>query len=73
MAVCVVDLVNDLVARFGPEAKAFDGDAIGEEEVVTNEGDWRPFGPVGYTSGEVPADVFNQQSTLTLDNECTLT
>jgi hypothetical protein len=47
VAVGVVDLVDDLGASFGPEAEALDGDAVGEEEIVTNEAYGRTFGAVG--------------------------
>jgi hypothetical protein len=47
VAISVVDLVDDLGASFGPEAETFDGDAVGEEEIVTNEAYGRTFGAVG--------------------------
>jgi hypothetical protein len=47
VAVSIVDLVDDLVASFGPEAETFDGDAVDEGEIVTNEAYGRTFGAVG--------------------------
>jgi hypothetical protein len=56
VAICVVNLIDDLGASFGPEAEAFDGDAVDEEEIVTNEAYRWTFGTVGETAGEVPVD-----------------
>jgi hypothetical protein len=47
VAVGVVDLVDDLATSFGPEAEAFNGDAVDEEEIVTDKAYGRTFGAVG--------------------------
>jgi hypothetical protein len=47
VAIGVVDLVDDLGASFGPEAKTFNGDAVDEKEIVTDEAYGRTFGTVG--------------------------
>lgn len=57
MAVCVVDFVDDLTARLGPKAEAFDGDTVDKLEVIADKGDRWPFSAVCYASSEVSVDV----------------
>jgi hypothetical protein len=54
VAVCVVNLVDDLSSLFRPETETFNCDAVDQEEIVSDEAYGRSFGTVGKTSGEVP-------------------